>query len=99
MAKYQLSNKTKIDLIEIWDYTVRTWSVNQAEHYYNQIIETCINLSKDPKIGKHYSEVYPDLLGFKTGKHIIFYQIIDTQEIFVFRILHEQMDLDSRLKE
>ena len=36
MAKYQLSNKTKIDLIDIWDYTVRTWSVNQAERYYNQ---------------------------------------------------------------
>lgn len=98
MAKYRLSNRTKIDLIDIWDYTVRTWSVNQAERYYNQIIETCVSLSKDPQLGKHYSEVNSDLLGFKAGRHIIFYQIIDTQEIFVFRILHEQMDLDSTLK-
>lgn len=33
MVKYRLSNKTKIDLIDIWDYTVQTWSVNQAERY------------------------------------------------------------------
>lgn len=99
MANYQLSNKAVIDLEEIWDYTLYTWSENQAEIYFNQIIKTCSVLAKNPQIGKSYSEIRNKLFGFRTGKHIIFYESFDENEIIVFRILHEQMDLEIRLIE
>jgi toxin ParE1/3/4 len=99
MAKYQLSNKALLDLENIWDYTIKKWSDNQAESYFNQIIRTCSELSEHPKIGKSYNKIRKNLFGFKTGKHIIFYEDINEQRIFVLRILHEQMDFENRLKE
>lgn len=97
MAKYQLSNKALLDLENIWDYTIVKWSENQAESYFKQIIRTCSELSECPQIGKPYSEIRKDLFGFKTGKHIIFYENMNEQRIFVLRILHEQMDFKGRL--
>lgn len=99
MAKYRLSNKAVLDLESIWDYTVEKWSENQAELYFNQIIRTCSEIAKNPNIGKYYTQVRVDLLGFKIGKHIVFYQSIERQGITVFRILHEQMYLENRLRE
>jgi len=39
------------------------------------------------------------LLGFKAGRHIIFYREIGENEIEIIRILHEQMDLKNRIEE
>lgn len=99
MTKYQLSNKALLDLENIWDYTIKKWSDNQAESYFNQIIRTCSELSKHPEIGKSYSKIRQNLFGFKIGKHIVFYEDMKWQRIFVLRILHEQMDLENRLIE
>lgn len=99
MAKYRFSNKALLDLENIWDYTAETWSENQAELYFNQIIRTCSELSDNPNIGKPYSKVKRGLLGYRTGKHIIFYESVKSNEIIVLRVLHESMDLENRLKE
>jgi toxin ParE1/3/4 len=48
-------------------------------------------------LGKEYIEISKNLLGLKTGKHIIFYQMVANDEIEVIRILHERMDLKDRL--
>ena len=49
--------------------------------------------------GKEYEIIKSDLLGLRTGKHIIFYQVVDEQKIEIIRILHERMDLIKRLNE
>lgn len=97
MAKYHLTNKAISDLLNIWDYTVETWSKRQAEKYYNQLIATCKQIAENPKIGKEYYEVKTELLGLKTGRHIIFYETIDKNEVKIIRILHERMDLENRI--
>lgn len=70
MAKFHLTNKATSDLSGIWDYIVKTWAKKQAEKYYNQLIETCKQIAKNPVIGKDYFEVKAELFGFKSGKHI-----------------------------
>ena len=45
MAKYQFTREALNDLTEIWDYTVKEWSENQAEKYYNLVIASCIDLA------------------------------------------------------
>lgn len=99
MAKYKLTNQAVSDLADIWDYTIKTWSENQAEKYYQQIINTFQNLAKNPENGKQNFEVYKHLLGFKIGKHIIFYQIISDNQIQIARILHERMDWENKIGE
>jgi toxin ParE1/3/4 len=99
MARYKFSNKAVEDLTQIWNYTFDKWSENQADIYYLMLIENCKELAFNPELGKDYSEVTQYLLGFNAGRHIIFYRRIESAEIEIIRILHEQMDLKSRLKE
>jgi toxin ParE1/3/4 len=99
MAKFSLSKKAVEDLSRIWDYTYEVWSVNQADKYYELLIETCQEISKTPDIGKTYDDIEKNIIGFRVGKHIIFYQEIKPREILVVRILHERMDLKNRIGE
>ncbi|MBK9191676.1 MAG: type II toxin-antitoxin system RelE/ParE family toxin [Crocinitomicaceae bacterium] len=98
MAKFRFTNKAVNDLTEIWDYTKRIWSEKHAEKYYQLIIQACSEIAKEPKSGKDYPEIYPDLKGMKMTKHIIFYRILNDKSIEVTRILHDRMDLKDRLK-
>jgi toxin ParE1/3/4 len=99
MASYRFTNKAVDDITQIWNYTFDEWSENQADKYFNLLIETCNELAHYPDSGKKYSEVTENLLGFKADRHLIFYRKMEGDEIEITRILHEQMDLKSRLKE
>ncbi len=97
MAKFYLTNKAVEDLGDIWNYTTETWSENQAEIYYSLLIDSCQELANKPNKGKSYDIVEKNVLGFKTGEHIIFYQIVSLKEIEVVRILHGMMDMKNHL--
>jgi toxin ParE1/3/4 len=97
MAKFYLTNKAVEDLSDIWNYTVETWSENQAEIYYSLLIDSCQELANKPSLGKSYELVERNILGFRTGQHVIFYQILSKQEIEIVRILHGMMDMKTHL--
>ena len=98
MARIQLTKKAVTDLASIWNYTVDEWSEQQAEKYYNLILDTCESISENPKIGKSYEGITKDLLGLRMNMHIIFYRALPDRPIEITRILHAQMDLKKRLK-
>jgi toxin ParE1/3/4 len=97
METFYISNKAVEDLNDIWDYTVKTWSENQAEIYYSLLMDSCQELANKPSQGKSYDVVEKNVLGFKTGEHIIFYQIVSLNEIEVVRILHGMMDMKNHI--
>jgi toxin ParE1/3/4 len=99
MAKYSFTNKAVEDLSSIWNYTYERWSENQADKYYEMLIDFCQQLADKPILGKSYNQIAEHLLGFRAGKHIIFYRVISKTGIEVIRILHERMDLKSRITE
>ena len=99
MVNYHLTNKAKLDLIDIWDYTSEVWSENQAQKYYDQLIDSFVYITQNLKAGKDYSEVKESLFGIKVGRHIVFYLIEDKKSVVIVRILHERMDIESRLSE
>jgi toxin ParE1/3/4 len=99
MDRYKFTNKAVEDLTQIWNYTFNKWSENQADIYYSMLLENCKDLANNPDLGKNYSEVIQNLLGFKAGRHIIFYRMIEENEIEITRILHGQMNLKNRIKE
>lgn len=98
MANYYFSNKAIEDLSNIWNYTFNFWSEQQADKYYGLLIDTCKLIAEKPVIGKPYEEIDLGILGFRIGKHIIFYKS-ENSNIVVLRILHESMDLKSRIEE
>lgn len=99
MAKYYLTNKAVEDLADIWNYTVENWSENQADNYYQTLLDNCQEIADNPRIGKNYLNVGKSLLGFHVNKHIIFYRKQSEEFMEITRILHEMMDLKKRLKE
>ena len=99
MAKVILRQKAINDLNNIWDYTFEKWSIKQADKYYATIKLACSRIGENPDIGKKYDGISKNLLGLKSGKHIIFYQSLSEDRIEVIRILHERMDLKNRISE
>ena len=99
MAKVVLRQQAIDDLSDSWEYTLQKWSEKQADKYYESIKVSCKEIGKHPNIGKVYNAISKNLLGFKTGKHIIFYHSISATEIEIIRILHERMDLEKRITE
>ena len=99
MAKVILRQKAIDDLNDIWDYTFEQWSEKKADKYYSSLKFACRKIGENPELGRAYREIKRNLIGFKSGKHIIFYHMISENEIEVIRILHERMDLKNRLME
>lgn len=95
-----LSEKAKMDLMNIWDYTFHKWSESQATKYYNLILDKIEELKEYPKLGQVINEVKMDYWKTRVQSHFIFYKInLKKNEIEIIRILHQQMDIDSRLNE
>jgi len=95
MANSKFTNKAVYDLAQIWNHTLNKWSEDQADRYYNMLLENCKVIAINPEIGKNYSGVTDNLFGFRAGRHIIFYRRIEDNEVEITRILHEQMDIKN----
>jgi toxin ParE1/3/4 len=96
MAEYRLTNKAVSDLENIWDYTVNKWSEKQADVYYKMLIEHFQQIAQSPDLGKRYDNVKSGLLGFQSGRHVIFYSFFK-DIVVIKRILHGRMDFKRRL--
>ena len=98
LPTYHLTHKAVEDLTHIWEYTVEAWSEQQADNYYNMLIACCQKIATNPRLfGTSYDEVAEGLLGYRVGKHVIFYRTIADGEIVVIRILHQRMDFKHRM--
>jgi toxin ParE1/3/4 len=96
---YSISKKALLDLEEIWLYTLEKWSIEQADRYYNLIIDEINNLCKSTNAGKSVEHIRKGYRASKVKSHLIFYRISDEELIEVIRILHEQMDIEDRLND
>lgn len=100
MAKVRFTQKAVDDLSDIWTYTAEVWSESQADKYYEMLVAASREVAASPMpLGRSYEEIMAGLLGFRTGKHIIFYRETTDDEIEIVRILHERMDLKERIDE
>lgn len=97
--KYHISLKANADLIGIWEFTFDHWSLEQADRYYEIIIDKIREICRKPDIGKNYYIIRDNYWGVNVKSHIIFYRIKNQNHIEIIRILHQRMDFQSRLKE
>ncbi|OAQ39647.1 plasmid stabilization protein [Pedobacter psychrophilus] len=97
---YKLSRKASNDIENIWIYTLKEWSIKQADRYIKLIFEEIEYLAKNPNSGKDYGYVRENYRFSKVKSHIIFYRhsTIDSK-IEIIRILHQEMDIENRLED
>lgn len=99
MARFTLTNKAVLDLSEIWEYTVATWSERQADKYYFMLLDTCQELADGKVTGKNYSEISTEIFEFRAGQYILLYRRLSIVIVEIARILHIQMDRKNRIYE
>lgn len=99
MAKFYLTNKAVEDLNHIWNYTFDKWSEEQADRYYQMLLDSCRDVAENPNLGKNYDGIEINLLGLKTNRHIIFYRKMESNNVEITRILHGRMDLKNKITE
>ena len=93
MAIFELTKEAAEDLFKIWEYTVDTWSEQQADKYYAQLTLSFKKIAEKPsKAGSSYEEIYPGLKGKHVGKHVVFFLPRKDKPTLIVRILHERMD-------
>lgn len=89
---FSLSQKARQDLSEIWNYTAERWSEHQADKYFDSIINACQKIGQGTMPARSFSDILPDLLGIRVGRHLIFFKTSSSGSVEVLRILHESMD-------
>lgn len=93
---YKISEEAATDLGKIWLYTLENWSVEQADRYFNLLINEIQYISKDPTSGRDYKNIRKQYFCSKVKFHLIFYKINSKKdEIEIIRILHQRMDIES----
>ena len=98
MAKYHLTKKAVEDLDSIWRYILETWPEKQADDYYASLVDTFAAIAKRPAyLDREYTEIHPGLYRKFCQKHMVFYQLLDDGDVEIVRILHERMDIESKL--
>ena len=98
--KYRISHEASLDIEQIWLYTFENWSIEQADRYFNLIMDEIEYPAENPKSGKDYSKVRSGYFRSRIKSHFIFYKIDSKNDwIEIIRILHQQMDIDTRLNE
>ncbi|MFC7357068.1 type II toxin-antitoxin system RelE/ParE family toxin [Jejudonia soesokkakensis] len=95
---YRISKKAIIDLDDIWIYTFKKWSKEQADRYYNLIINEIEFIAENYLIGKSAEQTRKNYRVTKIKSHLIFYRKINNNKIEIVRVLHQRMDIKKRLK-
>jgi len=98
--EYKISQEANRDIENIWLYTFENWSLEQADRYFNIIMDEIEYLTRSPELGKDYSQVKKEYFRSRIKSHLIFYKINrKIEEVEIIRILHQRMDIESRLNE
>jgi len=90
VSAYSVARSAESDLKSIVRYTMKTWGRAQTE-IYKQGLQDCFELiAGNPSIGRRCDFIRPGLRRFEHGKHVIFY-VLQTGEVQIVRVLHQQM--------
>jgi toxin ParE1/3/4 len=96
---YRLSPLAESDLEDVWLYTFENWSAEQADRYHNQIMAAIGGLAEGGTEGRAIDDIRPGYRKRAVVSHFLFYRITDAGLIDVIRILHQRMDIPSRLQD
>lgn len=94
---FSLTQKAKSDLRAIALYTEKTWGREQRNLYIKQFDNAFHTLADNPSVGKTCEEIKAGYKKFPQGRHIIFYRAGTNHVIEIIRILHERMDIETKL--
>ena len=98
--KYLISQLANQDLENIWLYTFEKWSPEQADRYFDLLMNEIEYIAMNPDSGYDFSSVRKGYFRSKVKSHFIFYRINKKNNLIeIIRILHQRMDFENRMPE
>lgn len=95
---FEISKLAFQDINDIWEYTAKQWSKQQANKYYNEIFQAINEVCKNPELGKSIDQVKPGHHKLNVKSHMIIYKAGE-DIIYVDRILHQKMYIEKHLND
>lgn len=96
--EYRISRKAIEDLDDIWIYTRKKWSKEQADRYYALVIAEIEFIADHFMTGKSVDQTKTNYRVTKIKSHLIFYRKVENDVVEIVRILHQRMDIKKQLK-
>ena len=96
MKSFELTKEAKEDLRIIARFTEKRWGRDQRFLYIKQFDDVFHLLSDNPSLGKHCEYIKKGYRKFPQSSHIIFYREDENSKIIIIRILHKNMDVESK---
>lgn len=96
MKVFELTQEAKNDLRKIARYTEKRWGRVQRYLYVKQFDDVFHLLAETPSVGKKCEYIKIGYRKFPQGSHIIFYRETTKNKITIIRILHKNMDVESK---
>lgn len=97
--KFIISEKANEDIEKIWLYTYENWSLEQADRYYNLILDEIEFIAKNFESGKSVDYIKKGYRATLVKSHIIFYKKSRRNIVEIIRVLHQKMDIENRIDE
>ncbi len=99
MPSYLISKEAVNDINNIWIYTAENWSTEQADRYYNLILDEIEHITENFEMASTFENVRKGYRYSKVKSHLIFFKKTKDNKIEVIRVLHAKMDIENRLDE
>lgn len=96
MKSFELTKKAKDDLRIIARFTEKRWGRVQRCLYIKQFDDVFHLLGETPSVGKQCNYIKEGYRKFPQSSHIIFYMESTKGQVIIIRILHKNMDVDSK---
>lgn len=96
MTKYTLSQKASKDLANIFQYTYKNFNISQAESYLSEIEECFIVLANEPDLAHKVEDIRKGYYRYLFRKHAVYFTA-RKDDIFIVRVLHQQMKYELHL--
>ncbi len=96
MKAFKLTREAKGDLRKIARFTKKRWGRRQRFLYIKQFDDVFHLLVDTPSVGKKCDYIKKGYRKFPQSSHIIFYRETAKNKIIVIRILHQNMDVESK---
>lgn len=90
MADYRFSNLARLDLVEIGEYTLDRWGIEQAIRYLDSLEKCFERVAANPEIGRKCDRLRKGYRRMEHEKHVVFYRR-DDSGVLIVRILHRRM--------
>lgn len=72
MSKYIINEKALDDINKIWIYTAETWSIEQADRYYNLIFDEIEYIVDNFEMARDFGKVIKNYRCSKVKSHLVF---------------------------